>query len=269
MTSRYEFYAHQYKRFTSDIAIEIRRDVFGEDIGQTGWRTLDEHKKIADLVRQEPAKNGLYVACGSGGPTLDLVERTGRRLTGVDIEQEGIAQARRAAIERKLETMARFEVANCNQPLPFEQDSFDVVVCIDAITHLSDRFAALADWARILRPGGRVVFTDAVVLTGPASREDLELRASQGPFVVVPLGVNEAAIAAAGLALRTMEDTTAAVADIASRLRAARERRADKLLAMEGADWFAARQRFLEVTADLAEKKRLSRFYYVAEKRLR
>ena len=165
--------------------------------------------------------------------------------------------------------MARFEVANCNQPLPFEQGSFDVVVCIDAITHLSDRFAALTDWARILRPGGRVVFTDAVVLTGPASREDLELRASQGPFVVVPLGVNEAAIAAAGLALRTMEDTTAAVAGIASRLRAARERRADKLLAMEGADWFAARQRFLEVTADLAEKKRLSRFYYVAEKRLR
>jgi SAM-dependent methyltransferase len=266
MTSQYDFYANQYRRFAGEIATEIRREVFGEDIGQTGWRTLEEHERIAELVREEVATNVLDVACGSGGPTLDLAKRTGCRLTGVDIEQEGIAQARRAAVERKLETMVRFEVTNCNQPLPFGPDSFDIVVCVDAITHLADRFAALADWARILRPGGRVVFTDAVVLTGPVSREDLDIRASQGPFFVVPPGTNEEASAAAGLAMRSREDTTDAVTAIATGLLAARERRAGKLIESEGADWFAARQRFLEATGNLARKKRLSRFYYVAEK---
>jgi hypothetical protein len=43
-------------------------------------------------------------------------------------------------------------------------------------------------------------------------------------------------------------------------------RRAGKLIESEGADWFAARQRFLVATGNLARKKRLSRFYYVAEK---
>jgi len=38
----YEFYSAQYSRFGSLLAAEIRREAYGQDLGQQGWRTLDE-----------------------------------------------------------------------------------------------------------------------------------------------------------------------------------------------------------------------------------
>lgn len=265
----YEFYARQYARFASDSAAAIRREVYGEDLGQTGWRSLAEQARIAALIREADPANVLDVACGSGGPSLALVAATGCRLTGVDIEQAGIDQARRLANAKGLQDRASFAVADCSATLRFEAASFDVIVCIDAINHLADRKLSFADWARLLRPGGLVVFTDGAVLTGPISRDELNVRASQGPFAIVPSGFNEEAIASAGLALRLRDDTTMAVAEIAGGLKAARERRTAELLDIEGVEWFEARQRFLEMTSRLAASRQLSRYFYIAEKSVR
>lgn len=265
----YEFYTHQYARFGSDIAAEIRREAFGEDLGQTGWRTLEEQARIASLVREHAAAEVLDIACGTGGPSIALVQLAGCRLTGVDIEPLAIDQAKRLAEACGLTGRARFESADCNKPLPFAVESFDVILCMDAILHLDDRMAALTDWARLLRRGGRLIFADAAVLTGPMSREEIAIRASQGPFVVVPPGANEAAIAAAGLVLQCKDDTTASMAGIAGGLKAARLHRASLLIETEGTDWFTARQRFLETTSKLASSGRLSRLFYIAKKPLR
>jgi hypothetical protein len=86
--------------------------------------------------------------------------------------------------------------------------------------------------------------------------------------LLVPPGVNERFIEAAGLTLMRCEDRTAAIAEIASRWHAVRTRRAPALIREEGADWFEQRQRFLSTTAELAARRRLSRFLYVAEKRI-
>jgi SAM-dependent methyltransferase len=270
MTSRsIDFYGSHYKRFASDAAAEIRREVYGVDLGQTGWRGKEEQARIAAAIRERGAADVLDVACGSGGPSIALVEATGCRIAGVDIEPAGVDQARRLAAARGLEPKARFETADCNKALPFEAESFDLVICIDAILHLADRYAALADWSRLLRPGGAVIFADAAVLTGPVSRDEIDIRAAIGPMVVVPPGVNEAAVAAAGLLLRNCDNTTTAIASIAAALRVARECHSAELRESEGEDWFETRQLFLETTAALAASGRLSRFFYVAEKPLR
>jgi hypothetical protein len=134
------------------------------------------------------------------------------------------------------------------------------------VLHLKDRFAALADWCRLLRPRGRVIFTDAVVVTGSISIEELNIRASQGPFSLVPPGLNEEAARASGLVLRRSEDRTRATAEIAARWHVARERQAVHLQKLEGEEWFTRRQRFLAMTAELAVSGRLSRFLYVADR---
>jgi 2-polyprenyl-3-methyl-5-hydroxy-6-metoxy-1,4-benzoquinol methylase len=266
LADRFEFYAHQYSRFESEAAAEIRREVYGEDIGQQGWRSLDEQALIADLIRESSFCEVLDIGCGSGGPSLALVQQTKCRLTGVDVEASGVEHARRQTLARGLSDMVAFETVDCNERLPFPDAMFDVVVCIDAVLHLKSRFAALADWSRLLRPQGRVIFTDAAVVTGPISIEELYVRASQGAFVLVPPGMNERAITASGLILCRCEDRTQATAAIAGRWHDARERHASKLQKGEGQEWFARRQRFLAMTAELAATGRLSRFLYVAER---
>jgi hypothetical protein len=84
--------------------------------------------------------------------------------------------------------------------------------------------------------------------------------------MLVPPGLNETAVAAAGLVLQRCDDRTRATADLATRLHAARERRSSELAKVEGLEWFSQRQNFLAVTAELASSGRLSRFFYIVEK---
>lgn len=263
----FNFYGPQYARFGTPLAIEMRRAVYGDDIGQQGWRTAAEQDEIADLIRSAPEARVLDVACGAGGPGLALVDRTGCRLTGLDIEADGIAYARAAAASRGLTRLASFDVCDCSGSLPFEDGAFDTVLCIDAISHLTDRAQTLSEWARVVARGGQVIFTDVFVVTGPIAKSEIEIRASVGFHLFVPPGINERFIEAAGLTLVRCEDRTAAVATIASRWHEVRSHHASALMDEEGRDWFEQRQRFLSTTAALAASRRLSRFLYVAERR--
>jgi SAM-dependent methyltransferase len=262
----FDFYDAHYRRFGSELAVAMRREIYGRDLGQTGWRSAGEQAEIAAMLELGPGRLLLDVACGSGGPSLDLAERTGCAVTGLDAEAAGVAHARSAAGQRGLAPRATFAQQDCGGPLPFPDASFDAVLCVDAVNHFPDRAATLAEWARLLRPGGLVLFTDALVVTGPVSKAELDVRSGLGFYLFVPQGVNEAAIAAAGLSLLEGSDRTTAVAEIAGRWHALRARHLAELEAAEGAAWCHQRQRFLATTAELARSGRLSRFLYLARK---
>jgi SAM-dependent methyltransferase len=263
---RFDFYGGHYGRFTAELAAEVRSEVYGEDLGQTGWRTAAEQAEIAHYLRLGPDSRVLDIACGAGGPSLALVDRTGCQITGVDIEPTAIEHANAEARRRRLADRSTFAVVDCSGRLPFEDGAFGAVHCIDAISHLPDRFGTLLEWARLLVRGGRLLFTDSSVLTAAVATSELAIRGGIGVFLVVPPGLDEEAIEAAGLVLLKREDRTAATAEVAARLHAARARRAAALEREEGADWFGQRQRLLATTADLAQSRRLSRFLYLAEK---
>jgi len=263
---RFDFYGPQYARFDSPLGAAIRREVFGEDLGQQGWRSPAEQAEIARGLGLGPDRHVLDVACGAGGPSLALVEATGCRLTGLDAEPAGIAHAQAQAQKRGLAGRAAFAVQDCGGPLPFPDAAFDAVLCLDSICHLPDRASTLREWARLLRRGGRLLFSDPAVVTGAVSKAELDVRAAAGFFLFVPPGVNEAAVAAAGLGLVRAEDRTAAVAEIAGRWHEARARAAAALAEEEGAAWFERRQRFLALSAELAASRRLSRFVYLCER---
>ncbi len=262
----FDFYGAQYSRFASPLAARMRGEVYGEDIGQQGWRTGAEQAEIADLLGLGPETHVLDVACGAGGPSLALVERTRCQLTGLDAEPAGIAHAESQASSRGLSDRARFSVLDCSGRLPFADGRFDALLCVDAVCHFPDRPATLAEWARLVRGGGRLLFTDPAVLTGAMARSEMDARASAGPFLVVPPGLNEKALESAHLTLLRSEDHTAAMAEIAGLWHATRLRHAAALEREEGAAWFAQRQHFLSMTAQLASTRRLSRFLYLAEK---
>ncbi len=260
------FYDATYARFGEAISREIRVETWGEDIGQNGWITAAEQDAFIDWLGLGPASRLLDIACGSGGPALRIAERTGAHVTGVDINVGGITAARATARERGLSDRVLFEIVDAGDPLAFPDESFDAVMCIDAINHLPDRPRVLSTWKRLLKPGGRMLYTDPVVVTGPVSREELATRSSIGFFLFVPPDANKRMLAEAGLRLVSREDLTEAVATTAGRWHAARAARSEALVGIEGGELFEAQQRFLEVTGRLARERRLSRFAYLAER---
>jgi hypothetical protein len=68
-----------YSRFADDVYAEIRREAFGEDIGQTSWLTADELRRFCDTLALDSSSELLEVASGSGGPALFTVDVTGCR----------------------------------------------------------------------------------------------------------------------------------------------------------------------------------------------
>jgi SAM-dependent methyltransferase len=265
-TPQSPFYGAAYARFADQLSAEIRCEVYGQDLGQQGWRSLDEQAALPQSLVLGPGVLLLDIACGSGGPALDLVKRSDCALVGIDLEETAIEVANRSVAEHPGRAAIQFLVMDCSRPLSFADSSFEAICCIDAIAHLPRRAAIIADWARLLRPGGRLYFADASVITGEVSHEEIYLRGSQGPFACVPPGVNENAIESAGLILNRTQNHTAEMADIASRWISARSKRAADLQTVEGDEFFGRRQRFLALVADLALSGRMSRFSYLAEK---
>src|SRR5580765_2921273 len=117
-------YDANYGNFQTELYAQIRRDAFGEDIGQSSWLTADEQDKFLDWLDLSSGKTLLDIACGSGGPALRIAERTGFAVAGVDVHEQAIATANSLAAERGLTERARFQVADATAQLPFPDASF-------------------------------------------------------------------------------------------------------------------------------------------------
>ena len=129
-----------------------------------------------------------------------------------------------------------FRYADVRQPLPFARcNIFDAIVSMDALCHFPNRVVVFGDWIRVLRPGGRLLYTDPVVVTGLVSNEELAQRSSTGHFEFCPDQANEPPLLqCAGFELVAVEDVTENAAQVSGRWHDARERRAEAIQKLEG-----------------------------------
>jgi SAM-dependent methyltransferase len=259
-------YDANYQNFQTDLYEQIRREAFGTDIGQNSWLTADEQDTFLGWLNLGPDQTVLEVACGAGGPALRIAAITGCTVLGVDLHEQAVATARSLAAQRNLSNLARFEVVDASGKLPFPDAAFDAITCIDAINHLPERPRIIAEWARLLKPGGRLLFTDPTVITGPLSNTEIFVRSSSGFYVFVPPGYDENVIAQSDLRMLVKEDRTLNMAEIAELRNIARASRSSALQEIEGETVYQHQQEFLAMTARIAREKRLSRFVYVAAK---
>jgi ubiquinone/menaquinone biosynthesis C-methylase UbiE len=132
---------------------------FDEDFGHS-IRTAAERAawgRILDLVTPRPAPlDALDVGCGTGFLSFELAAR-GHRVTGIDFAPAMLAEARRKAAERGVSI--RFEAGDAER-LPFADGSFDLVVSRHVLWTLPHPEAAVEEWIRLLRPGGRLAVID-------------------------------------------------------------------------------------------------------------
>jgi hypothetical protein len=121
---------------------------------------------------------------------------------------------------------------------------------------------------RALKPGGRMLFSDALVIDGMVSQEEIATRSSIGFYVYSPPGENERLMERAGFRNSLATDTTDSAARIARQWHHAREKRKEELVAAEGSTNFEGLQRFLSCVHTLTSEKRLLRYLYFATKQL-
>ena len=259
-------YHTNYGNFQTELYAGIRREAFGEDIGQNSWLTADEQDKFLKWLELVPGRTLLDVACGAGGPALRIAAITGCSVVGIDVHEDAVVTAKSLAAERELADRADFRAADATGPLPFPDAHYDAITCIDAINHLPQRPRILAEWTRLLKPGGRLLFTDPVTVTGPLTNSEVAVRSRAGFYLFVPPGYDERLIAQSGLRLLVCEDVTPNMAKVAEARRHARELRSIDLIQIEGKEAYERQQEFLSVAACVANEGRLSRFVYLSKK---
>lgn len=264
MTTRIDLFDSTYRNFGEQVLQAVREETFGRDIGQNSWLLADEYDQFISWLQLLPGDHALEVASGSGGPARYLAHQTNCHVTGIDANESGVRTATESSAQAP--TRVTFRVADANARLPFADDTFDAILCIDSMNHLPDRLNVLREWRRVLRAGGRAVFTDSVVITGPVTSDELALRSSIGTFLFTPLGVNERLIVEAGLNLIRQDDRTENAALISGRWHAARERHRDALVKIEGQERFVGLQDFFATVNSLTSERRLSRIVYLVEK---
>lgn len=112
-----------------------------------------EQPVVRRILDGLPVGTALDAACGTGRHTTYLRE-LGHDVIGVDASPEMLAQAR-----KRLPDVAFHEADLHRLPLP--DNAVDTVVCALALTHVADLAHVLAEFARVLQPGGSLVISDA------------------------------------------------------------------------------------------------------------
>jgi cyclopropane fatty-acyl-phospholipid synthase-like methyltransferase len=259
-------YDANYGNFQTELYAQIRHEAFGEDIGQNSWLTSAEQDRFLEWLDLSPGKTLLDVACGAGGPALRIAANTGCSVMGIDVHEQAVTTASSLAAQRGLAERAEFRSVDATGPLPFSDASFDAITCIDAINHFSDRSRIVSEWARLLKPSGRLLFTDPITVTGALTNAEIATRSSAGFYLFVPHGYDRRVIAQCGLQLLVCEDATANMAKVGEARRSARASRSTALREIEGDQAYDGQQEFLAVAARVAREGRLSRFVYVSKK---
>jgi SAM-dependent methyltransferase len=130
---------------------------FPDDFAHISFVSGATLRAIAQGLEVDASSVVVDLACGAGGPGLWVARETGARLIGRDLSPIGVARASERAAALGMDGVAAFAVGRFDQT-GVASDAADGVMTVDALQYASDKATAMAEIARILRPGGRFVF---------------------------------------------------------------------------------------------------------------
>ncbi len=135
---------------------DLARYLLGDSFHPGGFETT---RRLGDLLGLNFASRVLDVACGKGTTAVFLAKEFGCRVAGIDYGQQNLEAARALAQVEQVEGRVRFERSDA-EALPFENASFDAVICECAFCTFPQKALAATEFFRVLCPGGRVGLSD-------------------------------------------------------------------------------------------------------------
>jgi methionine biosynthesis protein MetW len=133
-----------------------RESTYYDEYWSTGGFSPVGHKAHGTLLAMleqniHPMDSVLDVGCGDGSKVGDFCECRSASYQGVDVSERAVALARMRGLNA--------QVIEDASALPFDDGTFDVVVCCEVLEHLFAPFESAAEARRVLRTGGRYVVT--------------------------------------------------------------------------------------------------------------
>jgi len=185
----------------------------------------------------------------------------------VDVSAAAIRAGRRRATALGVDALVSLHEADLNASLPFPTGAFSSAMSLDVILHLRDRAKLFAEVARMLQPRGRFLFTDAGVVTGTVSNEEIRRRSIYGLTQFVAVGWNEQLLASAGFRLLEIENRTQSALRNAGGRLAANEAHRSELVSVLSAAEVDKQNVYLQSVVELSRRGAISRLMYLAETR--
>lgn len=125
----------------------------------------DATEQLVGQFAPGPHTRVLDIGCGIGGPARFIAERYGAHVTGVDLTPEFIEAARELSQLVGLESRTSFEVGSVLD-LPYEHESFDMVVMLHVGMNIPDKTALFREVSRVLSSDGRFLVYDLMARNG-------------------------------------------------------------------------------------------------------
>jgi sarcosine/dimethylglycine N-methyltransferase len=140
-----------------------------EEIHSGGAVTTDV---LASALGLKAGQHVLDICSALGAPARHIAKKYGVKVTGLDMTKTMNKKAIERTREAKLEHLIDFVEGNAID-LPFHKDTFDIVWGQEAWCYVTDKPRLIEEAFRVLKPGGKMGFTDWVI-TGKISDEELK-----------------------------------------------------------------------------------------------
>jgi SAM-dependent methyltransferase len=125
--------------------------IYAEHAADSAYNAHYDRPAVLELVGDVGDARVLDAGCGPGLYAEELVRR-GADLVGVDASEAMVELAR-----ARLGDRAHVLHADLSEPIPFADETFDLIICALVIHHLDDREACLREFFRVLKAGGHAI----------------------------------------------------------------------------------------------------------------
>lgn len=192
----------------------------------------DLTRRMLALAGVRSADRVLDIASGAGTTALMVAGEIGSEVVGLDYGAGAVVGATAEAEAAGLAERVSFVVGDA-EALPFEDGSFDVVLCECALCTFPDKTTAVAEMRRVLAPGGRLALSDVIA---DHSRLSEDLRGTMATVACVGAALPESGyrdlLESGGFEVTAVEHASQDVARLTERVRT--RLRGAKVLGFEG-----------------------------------
>ncbi|WP_022665065.1 class I SAM-dependent methyltransferase [Desulfospira joergensenii] len=169
----------------------------------------------------------LDAGCGIGGSSRLMAGTFGCQVTGIDLSPSFIEAAEILTRHIGLDRLASFRTGSILD-LPFENDSFDGVLCQHVILNIKDKAGAIQEFSRVLKPGGKLILHEVTRGQGPSPALPVPWAATPDTSFLEPWETCEALMKGAGFSTEYFRDDTRAGLAWWEKIKAAAEKNRGK-----------------------------------------